>query len=35
MIVKVNALGMENSLRGKRDGYTFFGFQEDTNQTVN
>ena len=29
MLIKLNALGFENSLRKKNDGVTFFGYQEE------
>jgi hypothetical protein len=36
MIIKIGALGMENSIRGKKDGYAYFGYQEDVHtETVN
>lgn len=28
-MLKINSLGLENSCRGKKDGFTYFGFQED------
>jgi len=28
IILKVNAMGLENSIRGKKDGIVYFGFQE-------
>lgn len=31
MILKINALGLENSLRQKNDGMTFFGYIEEDN----
>jgi hypothetical protein len=29
IILKINALGLENSMRTKKDGIIYFGFQED------
>ena len=29
MILRINALGLENSLRKKNDGVTYFGYIED------
>lgn len=31
IVLKINAMGLENSLRDKGDGYTFFGYQENLN----
>jgi len=32
MILKINALGLENSLRKQNDGVTYFGYQEDNSE---
>ena len=32
MVLKINALGLENSLRKKTDGISYFGFQEDISE---
>jgi len=33
--LKINALGLENSRRGKRDGFVYFGYQTDTDKVFN
>lgn len=35
MIIRINAFGMENSLRTKKDGNSYFGYLEDTNYDKN
>ena len=35
MILKLNALGLENSPRKQKDGFTYFGYQEDNNDVIN
>ena len=37
LVLKINAMGIQNSLRNKKDGYVFFGSQEfsDSVMTIN
>jgi len=32
MFLKINALGIENSIRKQNDGVTYFGFQDDNSE---
>ena len=34
MILKINALGLENSSRKQNDGVTYFGYQEDNSEVI-
>jgi hypothetical protein len=35
IIIKINATGIENSLRNIKDGNAYFGFQEDISNVFN
>lgn len=34
MILKINALGLENSVRKQNDGVTYFGYQDDNSDVL-